>query len=345
VPGPFGGPWSPSTIYGNAKRGTGILNNELYVGRLVWNRLRYVKNPDTGKRVSRLNPTTEWMSREVPELRIVPDDLSTAAKSRQKQTRHTMKTAGAIGVAKRPQYLFSGLTKCGVCGAGFIMSGKNRLGCFGARDQSRCDNHLTIRRDEVEARVLRALQDKLLRQDLFEEFCDEFTREMNRLRMEHRAGLSAAENEIERIEVRRKKLVESIMEGVPASEVRDELSRNAARREDLKAKLAAADEPPPLLHPGMADLYRQKVIALAQALEHPETRTEASEALRGLIDAIVLMPDQGELQIELKGNLAAMLGAAQNAKRSPETGDLSLQVEMVAGARNPLNLAFSWAAA
>ena len=60
----------------------------------------------------------------------------------------------------------------------------------------------------------------------------------------------------------------------------------------------------------MADLYRQKVTALAQALEHPETRTEASEALRGLIDAIVLTPDQGELQIELKGNLAAMLGAA-----------------------------------
>ena len=65
--------------------------------------------------------------------------------------------------------------------------------------------------------MLKALQDKLLHQDLFEEFCDEFTREMNRLRMEHRAGLSAADREIERIEVRRKKLVESIMEGVPAS--------------------------------------------------------------------------------------------------------------------------------
>jgi hypothetical protein len=38
-----------------------------------------------------------------------------------------MKTAGALGAAKRPQYLFSGLTKCGLCGAGFIMSGKNRL--------------------------------------------------------------------------------------------------------------------------------------------------------------------------------------------------------------------------
>jgi hypothetical protein len=59
IAGPFGGAWSPSTIYGNGKRGTGILNNELYIGRLVWNRLRYVKNPDTGKRVSRLNPQAD----------------------------------------------------------------------------------------------------------------------------------------------------------------------------------------------------------------------------------------------------------------------------------------------
>ena len=127
------------------------------------------------------------MSRGVPQLRIVPDEIWAAAKSRQQHTRHAVKTAGVIGVAKRPQYLFSGLTKCGICGAGFIMSGKNRLGCFGARDQGRCDNHLTIRRDEVEARVLKALQEKLLNQDLFEEFCEEFTREMNRLRMEQRA--------------------------------------------------------------------------------------------------------------------------------------------------------------
>lgn len=164
--------------------------------------------------------------------------------------------------------------------------------------------------------------------------------------MEHRAGLSSAGREIERIEVRRKKLIEMVMNGVAPSEVKDELNANATKREELKATLAAADAPPPLLHPEMAGLYRQKVTALAQALEHPETRTEASEALRGLIDAIVLTPNQGEppsragedsrsgeprLRIELKGNLAAMLGAAQNAKRSPE-GDLSLQIALVAGA-------------
>jgi hypothetical protein len=54
-------------------------------------------------------------------------------------------------------------------------------------------------------------------EDLFEEFCDEFTREMNRLRMEHRASLSAAEREIDRIEARRRKLIEMVMEGVPPS--------------------------------------------------------------------------------------------------------------------------------
>jgi hypothetical protein len=76
--------------------------------------------------------------------------------------------------------------------------------------------------------------------------------------------------------------------------------------------------------------------------------------LRGLIDAIVLTPSAGALkahvvrrsrrvqaeiggqenglQIELKGNLAAMLSAAHNAMRSPETGELDVQIAMVAGA-------------
>ena len=55
VPGPRGGLWQFSTIYGNRERGIGILNNELYVGRRVWNRQRFVKDPRTGKRQARLN--------------------------------------------------------------------------------------------------------------------------------------------------------------------------------------------------------------------------------------------------------------------------------------------------
>jgi recombinase len=48
--GPSAASGAPARSNGNAKRGTGLLNNELYVGRLVWNRQRFIKNPDTGKR-------------------------------------------------------------------------------------------------------------------------------------------------------------------------------------------------------------------------------------------------------------------------------------------------------
>ncbi len=82
----------------------------------------------------------------------------------------------------------------------------------------------------------------------------------------------------------------------------------------------------------MADLYREKVEELASALERDDTRLQASEMLRGLIDSIVLTPQDGQLRVELRGNLAAMLTAAQETKRSPETGDLFVPVQMVAGA-------------
>jgi site-specific DNA recombinase len=83
IPGPDGALWTDSTLRGHAARGTGIINNELYVGRLVWNRLRYVKDPATGKRVSRINPREKWITTEVSELRIIDDDLWQAAKARQ----------------------------------------------------------------------------------------------------------------------------------------------------------------------------------------------------------------------------------------------------------------------
>jgi DNA invertase Pin-like site-specific DNA recombinase len=56
VPGPENRPWQDTTIRGQKERGTGILNNELYIGRLAWNRCSYVKDPRTGKRVARPNP-------------------------------------------------------------------------------------------------------------------------------------------------------------------------------------------------------------------------------------------------------------------------------------------------
>ena len=64
----------------------------------------------------------------------------------------------------------------------------------------------------------------------------------------------------------------------------------AGRKETLLKQIQTAHEPPHLLHPGMADLCRTKLEQLPAALQGEDTRLEASETLRGLIDSIVLTP-------------------------------------------------------
>ena len=57
--------------------GSPILNNELYIGRLVWNRQRFLKDPDTGKQVARplafLSPSglCSWWAERAMVSRIV----------------------------------------------------------------------------------------------------------------------------------------------------------------------------------------------------------------------------------------------------------------------------------
>ena len=70
LPGARSGRWEPSTIHGN-----GTLNSGLYIGKLVWNRQRFLKDPDTGKRIARPNPEDEWIVQEMLALRILDDDL------------------------------------------------------------------------------------------------------------------------------------------------------------------------------------------------------------------------------------------------------------------------------
>jgi site-specific DNA recombinase len=335
VRGPRGALWSPSTIHGNPERGIGVLHYELYIGRLVWNRQRFLKDPDTGKRVARTNPPSEWITKDVPELRIIDDEVWQAVQTRYASVQRKWKTGEEgrrFNQFRRPKYLFSGLTKCGECGAGFIVYSREQLGCFGARDRGTCTNKLTIPRPEVEQRVLRALQDKLMREDFFEEFCREFAKEMNRLRMEQRAGLTGAKRDLERVKRDIKKVIEAIKAGYAGPELKAEMEDELQTRKNaLLAQLTAADEPPPLLHPSMADLYRTKVEDLAAALQREDTRLEASEMLRGLIDAIVLMPEKGQLRIELRGNLAAMLTAAQKQEGRQKRATFSCRYNWLRG--------------
>jgi site-specific DNA recombinase len=101
VPGPGGRPWIDTTIRGQADRGTGILNNTLYVGQLSWNRCSYVKDPQTGRRVARVNAVADWEVVEVPALRIIDQVLWDAVKARQSSMTFETSTPRA-GPAQRP---------------------------------------------------------------------------------------------------------------------------------------------------------------------------------------------------------------------------------------------------
>ena len=333
VPGPSGKAWGPTTIYGHRRRGTGIINNELYVGKLIWNRLRYIKDPDTGKRVSRLNPEDQWVTTEVPDLRIVDQDLWDAAKAKQKELEHN--TSG-FWTKQRPANLFSFLLKCGACGGGFSKISKHHYGCSAARNKGTCDNRGVIRQDTLEKAILNALQNHLMEPELCAEFCQEYTRRMNELRMEHNAAISGYRAELEKLEKRRKKLVHALVEeDMPASLLKDDFIYIEKRKEELETLLSQTDEIPVLVHPNMAERYRQEVNALVTALNDDAHRTEAAGLLRTLIEQIVLVPsEKGDgLRVDLYGDLAGILSVATNNEKALfERGPYVMQDKMVAGA-------------
>ncbi len=75
VPPPRKSYWRASTINGHTKRRTGILQNELYCGRLIWNRAYRVRDPDSGQRIWRYKAESEWQRSQAPHLLIVDEDL------------------------------------------------------------------------------------------------------------------------------------------------------------------------------------------------------------------------------------------------------------------------------
>jgi site-specific DNA recombinase len=177
VPSPTGKRWSDTTIRGNRAIGSGILNCELYIGVIRWNRQRQMKNPDTGRRVLRLNPETEWIRTDVPALRIVPQELWDAAKVRQDELtglytkqiesaregiRRSAAANGGLNATLRPRTLLSGLLFCGCCNGSYARRGQDRYACTNHVLSNGCDNVRTIHRKALEARVLAGLRGRLM---------------------------------------------------------------------------------------------------------------------------------------------------------------------------------------
>ena len=344
VPGPSGKLWNDTTIRGHVKRGTGLLNNELYIGRLIWNRLRYVKNPETGKRVSRLNPPEQWIVTDVPELRIVDDALWQSVKDRQGELAEKHATviaavrearANRLNGTHRPRHLLSGLLECGVCGGSYAMRGQDRYGCSNHIMNGSCANGRGIRRAVLEERVLSGLKEKLMAPEAAAEAMRAWAEETNRLNRERRASGEADRRELAAVKKKMSSMIDVIEDGGYVRGMVDRLRELEARQDELEARLAAAPAAVPDVHPSVADIYRRKVERLAAALNNPSERDEAATAIRGLIERIVLTPGVawGETDAKLVGDLGTILewAGAGDKRRHAGAQVPKMSVSVVAG--------------
>lgn len=342
TPAPNKDGWGPSTIYGNRRRGTGILNNEIYIGKMVWNRLRYIKDPDTGKRVSRMNPESEWVMTDVPELRIIDQDLWEQVKAMQRKLNDPKVP---LQQRQRPKNLFSFLLKCGECGGGCSLISATHIGCTTSRNKGTCNNRLSVSREKLESAILETLRNHLMEPALCAAFCEEYTKHINRLRMEHNASLAGYRRELDKATQELDKLIDMVIQGVPAARVKDRMHILELRRAELALQIEQTPEAPALLHPAMANHYRAEISRLIESLNTEGHRTEAATIIRSLVDRIVLTPDAERkyLNVDLIGDLAGILAVATNrwalnGGKPMELGEMqSLAVgqqdKLVAGAR------------
>lgn len=343
IPGPRGrkngedcwreGKWQQSTIYGNWQRGSGILNNELFRGVIVWNKVSYPSNPETGRPVARVNPESEWIRMEVSELRIIDEELWQAVKGKQKRTRTSSKK---FWQHQRPEYLFSGLIKCGCCGGGFGKISTFQYGCSAVRNKGEavCENRRNIRQDELELTVLNALQARLMDPALFEVFCKEYTAHLNRLRDEREASRKRARRDIERLRARATRIVRMAIDGYGSDALKVELKEVESKANEMEALLQEQPEAPNVrLHPDMAHRYRQEVTALIRMFREDSRRHEASGLIRGLIEKIVLVPDPNSdrLLVNLHGELAGILNLAESEPEMMRSEEELTQIRLVAG--------------
>jgi hypothetical protein len=94
-------------------------------------------------------------------------------------------------------------------------------------------------------------------------------------------------------------LIEAIAEGFRAPGLQVKLDELEQHKLKLESEIASAPAAAPRLHPNT--IYRKKVGSLQQALSDPETRSEAIEILRGLIERVAVSAAEGGFTIELVG--------------------------------------------
>ena len=327
IPGPRGDRGRATTLRPDRTRGNGLLQNELYIGRIVHNRTSKIVEPMTRRFRIRPNPPEQWVIEEVPHLRIIDQELwdKVQAGLRRRET-------GAPVQHRRARHMLSGLGVCGLCGGSWNVRTATYWGCGSRIEGSGCTNNRTISTDSYERRVIVGLSERMLDPELVEIFVAEYQAEYAKRASGMRRKRGAVERRIATANASIERLVGAIASGGGTfDEVRDALARARSDRDAAVAELQEQDAFPVVaLHPTIAADYRRQVIRLQSALPDADGKAEAVAALRALIDRIVLLPnpDGRGVSIEVHGRLAGIVALA-TGREPPET--LTAKMERVKG--------------
>jgi site-specific DNA recombinase len=335
IVGSKGNVWKDTTIRGQRDRGTGLLNNEAYVGRLIYGRTQYKKNPKTGRRVSRPQPEENWTITEVPELRIIDDELWHRVKERQEVNTIVMPRDGdnrAMNRVHRKVHPLSGVLICGCCGGPMAITAKNRYGCSGYRASRTCDNGRTIPRKEVEDRVFEGLRVGLLNSDYLDAFVVEFQKEVDRLRKATTSELASNKKRLTDVTRQIDRIVDHIVNGTDTKSITSKLVDLEAEKESLEVEVSQSEEKTTVIpmH-NIGRVYRAKIRQLTDGLDDPAIRLKAIEAIQSLIDHIKVTPTNTGFDVELHGELGAIMEVVDGNEQRPAVEAAARSFSVVAG--------------
>lgn len=340
VPGPRGGQWTSASIVGSRQRANGVLRCELYAGVKVWDRMVVVKDPRTGKRRPRMKPREGWMRTEVPALAIVPAKL--IAKVRARQARDALVRPEQL--VRRPG-VFSGLLKCGACGANYTVYNKGRLICAAHRERGdeACANGRTVSRAAVEARILDTLRTRLLAPEAVALYVRAYHQAWTEACADGALALAPIEQRRRDLKAKIDRLVDQLVDGPVSPALRTRLAQLEAELEDVERELQAVERitrsaPKVELHPRLAEAYAARIgrlqARLAEVSANPGTPQHQAliEAARGLVTKIEIRPLSADyaapVELKLHGTLALFVfpGAASS------TGEPRSGVSLLSGA-------------
>lgn len=325
VPPPRGRFWAAVTINGNRQRGHGLLLNPLYAGKRVWNRVRMVKDPATGKRISRVNGEGDWQEQDAPELAIVDRATYDAVQARrgERQERSPRERAA-------PRHLLSGLLRCGSCGAGISVKDRRkdrtRIRCTQASEARTCPDGRAYYLEDIEAAVVGGLRERLGEREAIALYVKTYNDERLRLAADVVNQRAQAEKRLGAAERSYDRAYRGYIDGIiDEEESARELPRLRAEKKRLQDELAALDEPPKLvtLHPAAVNHYLAAIETLAQTVRAGDAfGAESKTALRDLIATVTVhaAPAGENPEISVEGRLTKLIGGDHFPTQKPWGG-------------------------